>query len=53
MQYVGNLPPVYVTTYDYERLTALADSCKSRHAALVDFLTEELERAELVAPREL
>lgn len=53
MQYVGNLPPVYVTTYDYERLTALADFYKSRHAALVDFLTEELERAELVAPREL
>jgi len=53
MQYVGNLSPIYVTTHDYERLTALADFYKSRHAALVDFLTEELERAELVAPREL
>ena len=42
-------PTIYVTTHDYERLSALAESYKSRrHGALVDFLLDELERAELV-----
>jgi hypothetical protein len=46
-------PKIYVTTHDYERLSALADFYKSRRrAAVVDFLIDELERAELVpAPK--
>jgi regulator of nucleoside diphosphate kinase len=42
-------PTIYVTTHDYERLSALADFYKSRRGSdLVDFLIDELERAELV-----
>ena len=54
MSYDRDLPAIYVTTHDYERLTGLVDFYASRrHAVLVDFLTEELERAELIAPAEL
>jgi regulator of nucleoside diphosphate kinase len=49
-----NQPKIYVTTHDYERLSALADFYKSRRRdVLVDFLIDELERAELVAPTEM
>jgi regulator of nucleoside diphosphate kinase len=42
-------PEIYVTTHDYERLSALADFYRSRRrGVLVDFLIDELERAELV-----
>jgi regulator of nucleoside diphosphate kinase len=42
-------PKIYVTTHDYERLSALAEFYKSRRrGVLVDFLIDELERAELV-----
>ena len=42
-------PKIYVTTHDYERLSALADFYQSRRrGVLVDFLIDELERAELV-----
>jgi regulator of nucleoside diphosphate kinase len=42
-------PEIYVTTHDYERLSALADFYKSRRrGVVVDFLIDELERAELV-----
>ena len=42
-------PKIYVTTHDYERLSALAEFYKSRRrGVLVDFLVDELERAELV-----
>jgi regulator of nucleoside diphosphate kinase len=42
-------PEIYVSTHDYERLSALADFYKSRRrGVLVDFLIDELERAELV-----
>ena len=42
-------PTIYVTTHDYERLSALAEFYKSRRGSdLVDFLIDELERAELV-----
>jgi regulator of nucleoside diphosphate kinase len=42
-------PKIYVTTHDYERLSALVDFYESRRrGVLVDFLTEELERAQLV-----
>jgi transcription elongation GreA/GreB family factor len=43
-------PTIYVTTHDYERLSALADFYKSRRPNVaVDFLLDELDRAELVA----
>jgi regulator of nucleoside diphosphate kinase len=42
-------PKIYVTTHDYERLSALVDFYESRRRGVfVDFLTEELERAQLV-----
>jgi len=48
------LPTIYVTTHDYERLSILADTYKARgRGVLVDFLVEELERAELVPATEL
>lgn len=47
-------PRIYVTTHDYERLSALADRYRSRRGgALVDFLLDELERAELVHAAEV
>jgi regulator of nucleoside diphosphate kinase len=47
-------PTIYVTTHDYERLSALADFYKSRRpGAAVDFMIDELERAELVAAAEV
>jgi regulator of nucleoside diphosphate kinase len=47
-------PKIYVTTHDYERLCALADFYKSRRrGVLVDFLVDELERAELVPAAEV
>jgi regulator of nucleoside diphosphate kinase len=47
-------PEIYVTTHDYERLSALADFYKSRRrGVLVDFLIDELERAELVPAAEV
>ena len=42
-------PKIYVTTHDYERLSALADFYQARRrGVVVDFLIDELERAELV-----
>ena len=47
-------PKIYVTTHDYERLSALVDFYKSRRRdVLVDFLADELERAELIAAAEV
>lgn len=47
-------PKIYVTTHDYERLSALADFYKARRrGVLVDFLIDELERAELVPAAEV
>lgn len=47
-------PRIYVTTHDYERLSALAESYRARRrGVLVDFLIEELERAELVPAAEI
>jgi hypothetical protein len=44
---------IYVTTHDYEQRSAMVDFCKSRrHGVLVDFLTNELGHAELIAPAE-
>ena len=43
-------PRIYVTMPDYEELSGLAEFYRSRRrGALVEFLAEELERAELVA----
>ena len=42
-------PEIYVTTHDYERLSALADFYQARRrGVVVNFLIDELERAELV-----
>ena len=47
-------PGIYVTTHDYERLSALADFYRAcQQGVLVDFLIDELERAELVAAAEV
>jgi regulator of nucleoside diphosphate kinase len=47
-------PEICVTTHDYERLSVLADVYKSRRrGVLVDFLIDELERAELVPAAEV
>ena len=47
-------PKIYVTTHDYERLSALADSYRARgRGVIVDFLIDELERAELVPAAEV
>jgi regulator of nucleoside diphosphate kinase len=47
-------PKIYVTTHDYERLSALADFYRSgRRGVVVDFLIDELERAELVPATEV
>ena len=47
-------PRICVTTHDYERLSALADFYRSRRrGALVEFLIDELERAELVPAAEV
>jgi regulator of nucleoside diphosphate kinase len=49
MHLAQDRPEIYVSTHDYERLSALADFYKSRRrGVLVDFLIDELERAELV-----
>jgi regulator of nucleoside diphosphate kinase len=49
MHFDQDRPEIYVSTHDYERLSALADFYQSRRrGVLVDFLIDELERAELV-----
>lgn len=54
MQSAQARPKIYVTTQDYERLSALADFYRSRRGGpLVDFLIDELERAELVPAAEV
>jgi len=54
MQAVQARPKIYVTTHDYERLYALAEFYQERRrGVVVDFLIDELERAELVPAAEL
>lgn len=54
MQSTHQPPKIYVTTHDYERLSALAEFYKlRRRGAVADFLANELDRAELVAPSEI
>jgi hypothetical protein len=53
MHCTRNHPTIYVTTHDYERLSALVDFYKSRRRSmLVDFLADELKCAELITPAE-
>lgn len=45
------LPPIQVTTWDYDRLSAVVEAFRLRGCdPLVDLLAEELDRAELVEP---
>jgi regulator of nucleoside diphosphate kinase len=54
MHHAQTRPKIYVTTHDYERLSALAEFYQSRRrGVLVDFLLDELERAELVPATEV
>jgi regulator of nucleoside diphosphate kinase len=54
MQHAQARPKIYVTTHDYERLSALADFYQlRRRGALADFLANELERAELIAAAQI
>jgi regulator of nucleoside diphosphate kinase len=44
-------PPIYVTSWDYNRLWNVVEAFRPRGAApLVDLLAEELDRAEIVEP---
>ena len=44
-------PPIHVTSWDYQRLSGVVEAFRSRGCeSLVEFLSEELERAELVEP---
>lgn len=50
MHVTQHQPEIYVTTHDYDRLSALAGFYKARRrGAIADFLADELERAELIA----
>lgn len=44
-------PPIYVTSWDYQRLSDVVEAYRSRgREPLVNLLSEELDRAELVEP---
>jgi regulator of nucleoside diphosphate kinase len=48
MTHAANLPPISVTTTDFDRLRALAQA--STHAA--EFLAREIDRARLIEPED-
>jgi regulator of nucleoside diphosphate kinase len=44
-------PPIHVTSWDYQRLSGVVEAFRSRGCeSLVELLSEELDRAELVEP---
>ena len=44
-------PPIHVTSWDYQRLSGVVEAFRSRgREPLVEFLSDELDRAELVEP---
>lgn len=47
----GDLPPILIPARDYDRLTALMETADAP-TPVVDFLTQELSRAEIVADEE-
>lgn len=46
------LPPITITTTDAERLSLLANGNSGRVPYVADFLTREIERADIVPPRQ-
>ena len=48
---VLNKPPIHATSWDYQRLSGVVEAFRSRgREPLVEFLSDELDRAELVEP---
>ncbi|WP_218042872.1 nucleoside diphosphate kinase regulator [Steroidobacter gossypii] len=45
----GDLPPISIPAGDYDRLIALVDAAERAPTPVVDFLAQELNRAEVVA----
>lgn len=45
----GNLPPISIPAGDYRRLTALVDAAERAPTPVLDYLAQELDRAEVVA----
>lgn len=45
----GDLPPILIPAGDYRRLTALMDAAERAPTPVLDFLSQELSRAEIVA----
>jgi regulator of nucleoside diphosphate kinase len=48
-----DLPPISVSAHDYERLRRLADASAGKFPRTADFLSRELDRAQIVGPLEL
>lgn len=46
------LPPISIPAGDYQRLSALVDAAERAPTPVVDYLAEELSRAEVVADEE-
>lgn len=44
----GDLPPILIPAGDYDRLIALVDAAERAPTPVVDFLAQELNRAEVV-----
>ncbi len=44
----GDLPPISIPAADYRRLTALVDAAERAPTPVVDYLAQELSRAEVV-----
>lgn len=48
----GDLPPILIPAGDYRRLTALMDAAERAPTPVLDFLAQELSRAEIVPDEE-
>lgn len=48
-----DLPPITVSAHDYERLRQLADVSAAKFPRIADFLSRELDRAQIASPLEM